>query len=80
MKTVWAVLHLCLTNLCLRCAEAGPLGVGAGGIAGMITGFVTGLTTEAHANTLYEEVPLEYRERAEAVVAHLPYYMFGESW
>lgn len=61
-------------------AEAGPLGVGAGGIAGMITGFVTGLTTEAHANTLYEQIPLEYRDRADAFVSHLPYYMFGGSW
>lgn len=61
-------------------AEAGPIGVAAGGIAGMITGFVTGLTTEAHANTLYERIPLEYRDRADAVVSHLPYYMFGGSW
>ena len=61
-------------------AEAGPLGVAAGGIAGMITGFVTGLTTEAHANTLYEQIPLEYRDRADAFVSHLPYYMFGGSW
>ena len=61
-------------------AEAGPIGVAAGGIAGMITGFVTGLTTEAHANTLYEWIPLEYRDRADAFVSHLPYYMFGGSW
>lgn len=61
-------------------AEAGPFGVAAGGIAGTITGFVTGLTTEAHANALYEQIPLEYRDRADAFVSHLPYYMFGGSW
>lgn len=61
-------------------AEASPIGVAAGGLAGMATGFVTGLTTEAHANSLYEQIPLEYRDRADAFVTHLPYYMFGAAW
>jgi hypothetical protein len=59
---------------------AGPLGVVAGGAAAVITGFTVGLTTEAHATTLYRQIPLEYRDRADAFVSHLPYYMFGASW
>lgn len=59
---------------------AGPGGIVLGGLAGMATGLVVGLTTEAHADTLYEQIPLEYRDRADAFVSHLPYYMFGGSW
>lgn len=59
---------------------AGPGGILLGGLAGAATGLVVGLTTEAHADTLYEQIPLEYRDRADAFVSHLPYYMFGGSW
>lgn len=59
---------------------AGPGGIIVGGLAGAATGLVVGLTTEAHADTLYEKIPLEYRDRADAFVSHLPYYMFGGSW
>ena len=59
---------------------AGPGGIILGGLAGAATGLVVGLTTEAHADTLYEQIPLEYRDRADAFVSHLPYYMFGGSW
>ena len=59
---------------------AGPAGIIVGGLAGAATGLVVGLTTEAHADTLYEQIPLEYRDRADAFVSHVPYYMFGGSW
>lgn len=59
---------------------AGPGGIILGGLAGAATGLVVGLTTEAHADTLYEQIPLVYRDRADAFVSHLPYYMFGGSW
>ena len=57
-------------------------GVGTviGGLAGVGAALGASLLTEQGLNSIYEEVPLEYRERAEAVVARLPYYMFGESW
>ncbi|OFQ23340.1 hypothetical protein HMPREF2946_08185 [Actinomyces sp. HMSC062G12] len=56
------------------------LGTAAGGAAGAGAGLAASLATEHGLNAIYEEVPLEYRERAEAVVAHLPYYMFGAAW
>ena len=59
---------------------AGPWGTLIGGVAGAGAGLAASLTTEHGLNAIYEEVPLEYRERAEAVVAHLPYYMFGAAW
>ena len=38
-------------------AVAGPGGIVLGGLAGAATGLVVGLTTEAHADTLYEQIP-----------------------
>lgn len=59
---------------------AGPWGTLIGGAAGAVAGLTASLTTEHGLNAIYEGVPLEYRERTEAVVAHLPYYMFGAAW
>jgi len=51
-----------------------------GAAAGAVAGLAAGIITAAGGDTLYEEIPLEYRERADAFVTHLPYYMFGEAW
>ena len=61
-------------------AIGGPASAAVGAAAGAITGVVAGIITAAGGDTLYEEIPLEYRERADAFVTHLPYYMFGGSW
>ena len=51
-----------------------------GAAAGAVTGVAAGIVAAAGGDTLYEEIPLEYRERADAFVTHLPYYMFGAAW
>ena len=61
-------------------AIGGPASAAVGAAAGAITGVVAGIITAAGGDTLYEEIPLEYRERADAFVTHLPYYMFGAAW
>lgn len=61
-------------------ALGGPGGAAVGAAAGAVTGVAAGIITAAGGDTLYEEIPLEYRERADAFVAHLPYYMFGAAW
>lgn len=61
-------------------AIGGPESAAVGAGLGAITGVTAGIITAAGGDTLYEEIPLEYRERADAFVAHLPYYMFGAAW
>lgn len=61
-------------------AIGGPASAAVGAAVGAITGVVAGIITAAGGDTLYEEIPLEYRERADAFVTHLPYYMFGAAW
>ena len=61
-------------------AIGGPASAAVGAAAGAITGVATGIITAAGGDTLYEKIPLEYRERADAFVTHLPYYMFGGAW
>ena len=61
-------------------AIGGPQSAAVGAGIGAITGVVSGIITAAGGDTLYEEIPLEYRERADAFVTHLPYYMFGAAW
>ena len=61
-------------------AIGGPESAAVGAGLGAIAGVVSGIITAAGGDTLYEEIPLEYRERADAFVAHLPYYMFGAAW
>ena len=61
-------------------ALGGPGGAAVGAAAGAVAGLAAGIITAAGGDTLYEEIPLEYRERADAFVAHLPYYMFGAAW
>lgn len=61
-------------------ALGGPASAAVGAAAGAVTGIAAGIITAAGGDTLYEEIPLEYRERADAFVTHLPYYMFGASW
>lgn len=61
-------------------AIGGPESAAVGAGLGAIAGVTAGIITAAGGDTLYEEIPLEYRERADAFVAHLPYYMFGAAW
>ena len=61
-------------------AIGGPAAAAVGAAAGAVAGLAAGIITAAGGDTLYEEIPLEYRERADAFVTHLPYYMFGEAW
>ena len=61
-------------------AIGGPESAAVGAGLGAIAGVTAGIITAAGGDTLYEEIPLEYRERADAFVTHLPYYMFGEAW
>lgn len=61
-------------------AIGGPASAAVGAAVGAITGVVAGIITAAGGDTLYKEIPLEYRERADAFVTHLPYYMFGAAW
>lgn len=61
-------------------AIGGPESAAVGAGLGAIAGVTAGIITAAGGDTLYEEIPLEYRERADAFVTHLPYYMFGAAW
>lgn len=61
-------------------AIGGPESAAVGAGLGAIAGVTAGIITAAGGDTLCEEIPLEYRERADAFVAHLPYYMFGAAW
>lgn len=61
-------------------AIGGPESTAVGAGLGAIAGVTAGIITAAGGDTLYEEIPLEYRERADAFVTHLPYYMFGAAW
>ena len=61
-------------------ALGGPISAAVGAAAGAVAGVAAGIITAAGGDTLYEEIPLEYRERADAFVTHLPYYMFGAAW
>lgn len=57
------------------------MAVGAGTAAGVATGALAGMAVAAGVGAIYEKsVPLEWRERIDAIFWHLPYHLGLANW